>query len=278
MDTYLRDGLSFDVTDVGPAQGRVVILLHGFPEDRLCWERLSGALVDAGYRVIAPDQRGYSPGARPKGRRAYTAEKLRADVLALADVAGAARFDLIGHDWGGLVAWDVAARHPERVRSLVALSTPHPRAFRDSILHSRQLLRSWYMFFFQLPYLPEALMRRAGATRAADGFVRGGLDRPTAERYAARMITRGAMKGPVNWYRALPLSQRDPTPQVAVPTLYLWGDDDPYLTRYAAEATARYVTAPYRFEALAGASHWLPTAEAGRITPLITDHLASVEA
>jgi pimeloyl-ACP methyl ester carboxylesterase len=277
LDTYIRQGLSFDVTDIGPTDGRVVILLHGFPEDRHCWDQVAASLVEAGYRVIAPDQRGYSPGARPSGRRSYTAQKLRDDVLALADVAGATRFDLIGHDWGGGVAWDLAARRPERVRSLVALSTPHPRALRDSLFHSRQALRSWYMLFFQLPWLPEMLLRRAGPERAADGLIKAGLDRDTALRYAARMVTRGAMTGPINWYRALPYSARDPISDVKVPTLYIWGDGDAYLTRWAAEATARHVTARYRFEALSGASHWLPSAEPTRITSMILSHLASLD-
>ena len=112
--------------------------MHGFPEDRQCWQALAAELVDAGYRTLAPDQRGYSPGARPPGRRAYTLDRLAGDVLALADAAGADRFDLVGHDWGAAVAWHLAGRHPDRVRSLTALSVPHPRAIVEALGRSTQ--------------------------------------------------------------------------------------------------------------------------------------------
>jgi pimeloyl-ACP methyl ester carboxylesterase len=266
--------LSFDVTDVGPTDGRVVVLLHGFPQDRRCWNGIVPALVQAGYRVLAPDQRGYSPGARPRGRKAYTVDELCLDALALADVAGAHRFDVVGHDWGGIVAWNLAARYPERVTSVVALSTPHPRAFRDALLRSRQALRSWYMLMFQLPGLPEALLRLAGKSRVERGMIRDGLDPQAAGEYAARVVTPDAVRGPINWYRALPYALREPLPDVKVPTLYVWSDGDHYLTRAAADATANYVTARYRFEVLAGVSHWIPDTAAEKVTPLILGHLA----
>lgn len=278
METFQRDGLTFDVSDTGPEGGRVVIALHGFPEDRHCWQRLADGLAADGYRVLAPDQRGYSPGARPSGRRAYALTELTADVLALADAAGTERFDVIGHDWGGGVAWDLAARHPDRVRSLTALSTPHPGAMTASLLRSSQLLHSWYMLFFQLPAVPEAAMRRIGATRAADRFAKDGLDRETARRYAERLVRPGAVEGPLNWYRAIPYSFRRPMPPVRVPTLYVWSDGDGYLTRRSAELTAEHVTGPYQFEILRGQSHWLPTAAADLLVPMVRDHLASVPA
>jgi pimeloyl-ACP methyl ester carboxylesterase len=277
VETYTREGLTFDVTDIGPTDGRVVVLLHGFPEDRHCWDRIGPALAAAGYRVIAPDQRGYSPGARPPGRRAYTMKKLRDDVLALADVAGAARFDVVGHDWGGAVAWDLAANVPERIRSLTSLSTPHPRALQSVLLRSTQLLHSWYVLFFQLPYVPEAVMRRTGRDRASRALVKGGLDADTAGRYAERIAGPGSITAPINWYRGLPLGGRQPTPEVKVPTLYVWSDRDIYLTRAAAEATSRYVTGRYRFEVLTGTSHWIPTAAADAVTPMILSHLADSE-
>jgi pimeloyl-ACP methyl ester carboxylesterase len=274
METYTREGLTFKVTDIGPTDGRVVILLHGFPEDRHSWDRIGADLASAGYRVIAPDQRGYSPDARPHGRRAYTMKRLRDDVLALADVAGAGRFDVVGHDWGGAVAWDLAANFPERVRSLTSLSTPHPRALRAAMTHSTQLLHSWYMLFFQLPYVPEAVARRTGPERANRALVRSGLDPETAARYAERVTSPGSITGPINWYRGLPLGERQPAPEVRVPTLYVWSDGDVYLTRAAAEATARYVSGRYRFEVLAGVSHWIPTGAPERVAPLILAHLA----
>lgn len=275
MDSFTRDGLTFDLSDDGPPDGRVVIALHGFPEDRHCWKPLTAQLVAAGYRVLAPDQRGYSPGARPVGRPAYRASELAADVLALADTAGAGRFDVVGHDWGAAVAWELAGRHPERVRSLTALSVPHTRAFLDAMLHSRQMINSWYMLAFQLPALPELAMRRAGAARAAQLLERDGLDARSASRYAATMATAGEMTGRLNWYRAIPFTPGHPLPEVRVPVLYVWGDGDHYVTRWAAERCSHYVEAPYRFEVLPGASHWLPSAAPDRVGPLLLDHLAA---
>ena len=263
------------MTDTGPPDGRVVILLHGFPEDRACWKRVSSALADAGYRTLAPDQRGYSPGARPRGRRAYSLDELGADVLALADAAGCERFDLVGHDWGGGLAWDLASRHPDRVRTMTSLSTPHPRAFAASLLRSTQLLHSWYMLFFQLPALPEMALRLGGGDRSAQSLRRSGLDDASASRYARRFAERGAMTGPLNWYRAIPFGSRDPAPPVAVPTLYVWSDGDGFLTRKAADLTARFVDGPYRFEVLEGRSHWLPTEAAAEVSKLLMDHLAA---
>ncbi|HET6966467.1 MAG TPA: alpha/beta fold hydrolase [Acidimicrobiales bacterium] len=275
MHHFVRDGLTFDVTDDGPADGRVVIALHGFPEDRHCWSGVIPQLTDAGYRVLAPDQRGYSPGARPKGRRAYALPELAADVLALADVAGAERFDVVGHDWGAGVAWELAARHPDRVRTMTSLTVPHPRAMLDSMLRSSQLLHSWYMLFFQVPWLPELAMRAAGFERAVQGFERDGLDPETARRYARRVGDPRAVTGPINWYRALPLGARSAMPAVSVPVLYVYADRDKYLTRYAAERTGRYVAGPYRYEVLEGMSHWLPTGAADRVSGLIREHLAA---
>lgn len=276
MRSFTTDGLVFDVSDDGPADGRVVIALHGFPEDRHCWQPLSRPLVAAGYRVIAPDQRGYSPSARPTGRRSYTVDRLAGDVLALADTAGARRFDVVGHDWGALVAWELAGRHPERVRSLTALSVPHPGSVADAVRHSSQLLHSWYVLAFQLPKVPETVMRLMGPGRAARMLERDGLDADTARRYAARLAAPEEMTGRVNWYRALPLAGRDRLGPARAPTLYVWGDRDHYISRYAVDRNSRYVDGRYRLEVLDGASHWLPTTAADRIAPLLLEHLGSV--
>jgi pimeloyl-ACP methyl ester carboxylesterase len=275
LEQYTRGPLTFDVGDTGPEDGRAVILLHGFPEDRHCWDAIAGALAGEGYRVLAPDQRGYSPGARPRGRRAYAMAELTGDVLALADAAGAERFDVVGHDWGGGVAWDVAARHPSRVRTLTVLSTPHPQAFLASMRSSTQLLHSWYMLFFQIPSLPEMAVASGGGERARRSLVRSGLDEATAARYARRFAEPGAMTGPVNWYRGLPFAAREPTPAVEVPTLYVWSDGDGFLTRKAAQLTGRYVKGAYRFEILEGESHWLPTGAGAKVSELLIDHLAA---
>lgn len=278
MERFSRDGLTFDVSDHGPADGRLVVALHGFPEDRHCWTGIAGRLAETGHRVLAPDQRGYSPGARPSGRRNYVVTELVADVLAMADAAGAERFDVIGHDWGAVVSWALAARHPDRVRSLTALSVPHTRAFVESTWHGPQLLRSWYMLAFQVPVLPEATMRRIGTDRAVQGLTAAGCSPADARRFAARFAEPGAMTGPINWYRALPFAVSDPLPDVAVATLYVWGDRDRFVTRWAAEHCGRFVSGPYRFEPLPGFSHFLPTEAPDVVTALFLDHLASTEA
>jgi pimeloyl-ACP methyl ester carboxylesterase len=277
IEQYTHAGLAFDASDDGPVDGRVVIMLHGFPEDRHCWKTLASGLNDAGYRTLAPDQRGYSPGARPPGRRAYTLDRLAGDALALADAVRADRFDLVGHDWGAAVGWHLAAHHPERIRSLTALSAPHPRAMIEALGRSTQALHSWYMLYFQLPRLPELAFRRAGEGRVVAQLRGSGLDEESARRYAVRAATAGALTGPLNWYRALPFEPRRLGP-VNIPTLFVWGDRDQFLTRVAAERCARHVTGSYRFLPLSGASHWLPSTSPNEVAPVLLDHLASVAA
>jgi pimeloyl-ACP methyl ester carboxylesterase len=279
MDRFTNDGFGFDVTDTpaagGSGTGRVGILLHGFPQDRRCWAAVTPALAGAGYRVLAPDLRGYSAGARPAARRAYTLDRLAGDVLALADAAGADRFHLAGHDWGAALAWYLAGRHPGRVTSLSALSVPHPAAFLRAMAGSSQAFRSWYMAVFQVPGLPElALSRRSGkAMRAA--LIRTGLDPANAGRYACRAAGHTAMRGPLNWYRALPFGLRDRTDWIDVPTLFMWSDGDRFISRAAAELCGRYVNGPYRFEIITGASHWLPEEAPERVAALLIHHFTA---
>src|SRR3954463_14957615 len=158
MDSFRRGDLTFDVRDAGPADGTPVVLLHGFPQDSSSFDRLTPALHSAGLRTLAPDQRGYSPGARPSGRAAYRMRELTADVLALLDAAELGSAHVVGHDWGGIVGWALAAWHPERGRTLTAVSVPHPAAMARAFVTSDQALRSWYMGLFQLPVLPEQLL------------------------------------------------------------------------------------------------------------------------
>jgi pimeloyl-ACP methyl ester carboxylesterase len=278
MEHYTHDGLTFEVTDTGPTDGRPVILLHGFPEDRHCWDRLAAHLDGAGYRVLAPDQRGYSPGAQPPGRRSYTLNLLAGDVLALADAAGADRFDVVGHDWGAVVAWQLAGSYPDRIRSLTALSVPHPGAFREAMVRSSKVLHSWYMLFFQIPEVPELILSAGRGRRFAAQLEGSGLDGATARRYADRAARPGALTGPINWYRALPFEIRNQLGPIVAPTLFAWGDADGFVTRTAAERCDRHVSGPYRFAALPGATHWLPTGSADELRPLLLEHLAGVPA
>ncbi|MFC8921864.1 alpha/beta fold hydrolase [Cellulosimicrobium sp. NPDC057127] len=262
-----RGQLTFDVHDDGPADGETVVLLHGFPEDSSSWTRATPLLHEAGLRTVALDQRGYSPRARPLARAAYRLDFLVQDVLALLDRTGPAH--LVGHDWGGNVAWALAAWAPERVRSLTVLSTPHPGALVRSLTRSDQALRSLYAGFFQLPVLPEVLLSRAMPSLLR----RSGVPAEDADRYAARMREPGALRAALNWYRALPLA-RTPVADVTVPTTYVWGSGDQALGRRAAEDTERFVRAPYRFVEL-DTGHWLPETTPTEVAGAVADRVAA---
>ncbi len=273
LTTYDHDGLTFDVRDLGPTDGEVVVLLHGYPESKESWDEVAPRLTDAGYRVLAPDQRGYSPGARPRGRRAYALDRLMGDVLALADAVGAARFHVVGHDWGGVVAWGLGTHHGDRLASLTSLTTPHPSAFARSLWTSTQLLRSWYVLFYQLPVLPElGAATSVGRRLFHRTLVRSGLSAERADRYLARQQS-GAAGPSINWYRGIPFAPPAALKVVDVPTLYVYAGGDFALGRAAAEDTRRYVGEDYRYEVIEGASHWLPEQSADEITPMILGHL-----
>jgi pimeloyl-ACP methyl ester carboxylesterase len=277
VNQFGSEGLVFDVRDRGPAAGEPVVLLHGFPQDATSWDELAGRLADAGYRTLAPDQRGYSPRARPRGRAAYAMPHLTGDVLALLDAAGLDRAHVVGHDWGGAVAWALAARHPERVRTMTTLSTPHPSALGRAVLRGGQAMRSWYMGLFQLPWLPERMQLVRGGAPLRSWLRRSGLPESYAAHYADRMAQPGALTGALMWYRAFPLVLRAPVGRVRVPTLYVWGDRDPALGRAAAEGSGAFVDGPYRFEVLRGAGHWLPETAARPVGDLLLAHLAAGE-
>ncbi|MEX5296448.1 alpha/beta fold hydrolase [Kocuria sp. CPCC 205268] len=265
-------GLHLDVRDDGPRDGVPVLLLHGFPQDGTCWSRVAPVLRRAGLRTLVPDQRGCAARARPRGRRAYRLELLVQDAVALLDAAGVRRAHVVGHDWGGIVAWALAAHRPDRVASLTVASVPHPRALARSLTRSPQVLRSAYVGAFQLPILPEALLGPC----LEDLLRRSGLPAADAARYAARMQEPGALTGALNWYRALPLS-RLRTGLVDVPTTYAWGSRDPALGRRAAELTAEQVRGPYRFVEL-DAGHWLPETRAGELAELVLERVGGAAA
>ena len=276
LTRHHRDGLVFETTDSGPAEGEVVVLLHGFPATRASWRDVVPRLEAAGLRCLVPLQRGYSPGARPRGRRAYRSTELVADVVALLDQAGVDRAHVVGHDWGGAVAWKLAAEHPDRVASLTVLSTPHPAALAASLTSSLQALRSWYMVAFQLPWLPEALLRR----RLAPVLRGTGLPAERAEEYAGAMRDSRALTGAIAWYRALWLPGGGARPSLAtgrvtVPTRYLWGRHDTALGRRAAELTARHVSGPYRFVEL-DEGHWLPEVAPRVVAQAVLDAVRAV--
>lgn len=254
IERFRRGNLTFEVIDSGPIDGIPVVLLHGFPQRGNAWNDVASRLHDAGLRTFAPDQRGYSPGARPRSRFAYRVKEIVADTVALIDTIGGP-VHLAAHDWGAVIGWATAARHPERVASLTAVSVGHPRAFFRSMVTSDQARRSYYMALFQIPILPERRLSRPGSwseRRLRDvGMSDEGLGK-----FRREIVGDGALRGGLNWYRSLPLATLKDFAKVSVPTTFVWSDDDAALGRKMAELTPNYVTGPYELVELTG-SHWL---------------------
>jgi pimeloyl-ACP methyl ester carboxylesterase len=200
---------------------------------------------------------------------------LVADVIALADGAGAERFHLVGHDWGGIVAWYLAARQPERLITMTSLSTPHPAAFQAALLRSTQALKSYYVLAFQIPELPEFTMLSFGGKGLRRALRKSGLEEQLIDHYLAALRQPGALTAALNYYRALPLGGRRAVRcgDITVPTMYVWSTNDVALGRTAAELTGHHVTGPYRFEVLDGVSHWIPEEAPEAVTTFLLEHL-----
>ena len=270
--------LVFDALAAGPPDGELVLLLHGFPQAAEEWRSQLGALAEAGYRAVAPDQRGYSPRARPEAVEQYLPDHLVADVVAIADWLGGHKVHLVGHDWGAMVAWRLAARFPDRLRSLTAVSVPHPFAVAEAMASETgdQRVRSAYIELFRQEGIAERLLLAGeGAGLRALFANTAYTDRPAMERYVARLREPGALTAALNWYRALGAAWAMHMGPVTAPTLFVWSSDDPAIGREAAEACARYVGGPFRFEILEDAGHWIPEEAAADLNRLLLDHLRS---
>jgi len=266
--------LSFTVDASGPATGAPVLLLHGFPETRRMWRHQLEALGRAGYRAIAPDQRGYSPGARPEGVEHYGTDRLVSDALSLMDALGAPRFHLVGHDWGGQLAWLIAARHADRVLSLSVLSRPHPAAFAKAMQDDKaQAERSRHHRTFRED---DAItrMRAAKLKPLREALERQGVPRGDADEYMLALSEPGAIEGAMNWYRAGNIAASS-VPSVSVPTLYVWGRQDATVGTTAAELTAKYVTGFYRFVVIEDAGHFVVDQFPARVSELLLEHIES---
>jgi len=275
ITSYQRSGLTFDVLDDGPLDGTPAVLLHGFPERATCWRDVAPLLHAAGVRTYAPDQRGYSPRARPFGRWSYRIGALGDDAIALIEEIGQP-VDLVGHDWGAIVGWSVAARRPDLVRSWTAVSVPHPMAFLRAVATSSQGLKSWYMLLFQVPllvdlvgrFVPQVLLR---------SLKQIGMTSAEVARCRREILEYGALPGGLAWYRALPLmgsAARDT--DVTVPTTLVWSDEDAALGRRGTELTPPHVSGPYEFVELSGVSHWIPTQAPEALASAILERRASV--
>lgn len=274
IERYKRDNFTFDVIDSGPFDGEPVVLLHGWPQRATMYDQVTPVLNEAGYRTYCPDQRGYSPGARPRSRFAYRIKALVADVLALIDEIGQP-VHLVAHDWGAGVAWSLAGAHPTRLRSMTVASVGHPAAFIGSWLNSSQIRKSWYMAVFQIPVFPErALSKSGGRGEGLLGMSPEGLDR-----FHREYIGDGATRGGLNWYRSLPLAApSDLRRKVSVPTTLVWSDEDVACGEAQAKATAKWVTGPYELVTLHGVSHWIPEEAPAEFAAAILKRIHSVRA
>ncbi len=257
------NGVVLHVVAAGPADGELVILLHGFPEFWYGWKAQIDFLAAQGYRVLAPDQRGYNLSEKPRGVESYLLDTLAADVVGLIDAQGRDQVYLVGHDWGAAVAWHTAIRHPARIKKLAILNVPHPKVFMRNVRgNPAQMLKSWYIGFFQIPLLPEALLTFGDAQGAAQMLLlssaKGTFTDADLREYTRAWQQPGAMTGMLNWYRAIvqypPALPADP--RITMPTLILWGVQDVALERSMAAQSAELcddVRVVYYEEA----SHWV---------------------
>ncbi|NES29124.1 alpha/beta fold hydrolase [Micromonospora terminaliae] len=262
-------GLTFEVRTGGPEGGEPVLLLHGFPQHSGEWDEVAPALHAAGLRTYALDQRGYSPGARPAEAGAYRIPELVADAAAVLDALGVTAAHLVGHDWGAIVAWGLAAAHPERVRTLTAVSVPHPAAMGHALATDpRQKARSSYIALFRKPGKAEKVLLafRAATLRR---MLSGVGDAGRVARYADPMREPGALTAALNWYRAMTGADMKAVGPVGVPTTFVWSDGDVAIGRTAADACAAHVTGDYRFVVLPGVTHWIPDEAPGPLAAAI---------
>jgi len=262
----------------GASNGKLVLLLHGFPETGAGYREMADSLAAEGYYAVAPNQRGYSPKARPAETSAYTVDKLAGDVLRMATALGADKFHVVGHDWGGAVSWATAVIGAPRVSSATSLSTPHPDAMADAYANpnGEQAKMSGYMSVFRQPGYEKQLL-----ADGPDGYVRfitaGGMPEATAREYAKVLGDESAMKAALDWYRAnpLPLPPGSALGPSTVPSLFVWGATDRFLGRTAAEATAAHVSGSYRFVEVPGGDHWLPEKHTPAVLAALIPHLAT---
>jgi pimeloyl-ACP methyl ester carboxylesterase len=275
-------GLTFDALVAGERGSPLVLLLHGFAESMNCWRAQVAALAAAGYRAVAPSQRGYSPGARPDtGDSAnYHIERLMDDAMAIVGASsyGDRRFHLVGHDWGGSIAWALADRFPDRLASLTVLSRPHPNAFNRALQmqDGDQAQRSRHHKAFLEPGAADLLLAD-NAKWLRERLSAGGVPSASIEQHLSVLGNKAAMEAALTWYRARG-AIRSPLGPIRVPTLYIWGDADDTVGRVAAEATGDFVTAPYRFEVLAGVGHFAADQVPDRVSELLLGLVATYPA
>ncbi|MEO0871887.1 MAG: alpha/beta hydrolase [Pseudomonadota bacterium] len=275
--------LTFEVAKMEPAQGdgdHLAILLHGFPELHFSWRHQIPLLADMGYRVWAPNMRGYGGTSRPEGVAAYTLDKLVKDVAELIDASGAKKVTLVCHDWGGIVGWSFAIRAPRKLERFVAMNIPHPKALERVATSKSQRRKSWYVLAFQIPWLPETVLRMGGAKRIG-AILKNTSCKPenfgpeVTRVYREAASRPGATRAMVNYYRALMRDRGAYTNthgRVEVPTLMVWGDQDVALDVRGTEGTEEWVP-DFTLKRLPHASHWVQQDEPGEVNAILKQWL-----
>jgi pimeloyl-ACP methyl ester carboxylesterase len=275
----IAPALTFDALAAGKPGAPLVLLLHGFAESMHCWRAQVEALAAAGYRAVAPSQRGYSAGARPDtgDPSNYHIDRLMDDAMAIVAASGHGerRFHLAGHDWGGSIAWALADRYPERLASLTVLSRPHPNAFDRALLETdgEQAQRSKHHKAFLEPDAAEVVLAD-NARWLRERLAANGVPADAIERHLSVLGNKPAMEGALAWYRARG-AIRGPLGPIRTPTLYIWGDADDTVGRIAAEGTVDFIAAPYRFEVLPGVGHFAADQAPDRVSELLLEHVAA---
>ena len=270
----------FAAVEEGPQSGPPVVLLHGFPQTSASWQAASRLLAAEGLRTIALDQRGYSPGARPAEIAAYHVDRLVEDVVGLLDALHLPSAHLVGHDWGAIVAWHAAVAHPDRFRTLTAVSVPHLRGFYHVLADpgpegEEQRKRSAYVQLFRMADKPEDVLLANSARALHDLFAP--LPESAILPHYAVLGQRPALTAALNWYRAIDVKQSAALANVRIPTTFVWSTEDVAIGRAVAERCARYVSGPYRFVELEGISHWIPDQAPVELARAVVERVRSVE-
>ncbi len=274
--------LTFDALVAGEPGAPLVLLLHGFAESMHCWDAQVEALAAAGYRAVAPSQRGYSSGARPDPNDTanYLIERLMDDAMAIVAASGHAdrRFHLAGHDWGGSIAWALADRFPQAIASLTVLSRPHPNAFNRALLttDADQAQRSRHHTAFLEPDAAEVVLAD-DSKWLRERLAANGVPAAAIAQHLAVLGNQAAMEAALAWYRARG-AIRSPLGPIRIPTLYIWGDADDTVGRVAAEGTVDFIAAPYCFEVLPGVGHFAADQAPDRVNELLLRHVATYPA
>jgi pimeloyl-ACP methyl ester carboxylesterase len=274
------NGVNLHVVQAGPEDGPLVILLHGFPEFWYGWRKQIDFLAEQGYRVYAPDQRGYNISEKPNGIAAYNLNEMSADVIGLIDAAGRDKAMIVGHDWGAAVAWWTACKYPQRLNKLVILNVPHQNVFRKTLMtNSEQMLRSWYIGFFQLPFIPETLMGALSESLARgmqSSSKPGAFTDAVMVEYQKAWAQPGAVQSMINYYRAAvqQMPHPQPNPQVKVPTLILWGKNDFALNAEMAQASVELCDNG-KLIYFDNATHWIQHEEPDRVNQLLLEFFKS---